>query len=121
MERNLIIIIHSMTNAIAKFISGLYELIPGDLKIIVYPAFLTMLVSYLALAADDLREILLTASRYQIPLVVFTLTLVGGLIGYLLKKGAKQADVVLVENEDATTIQRLNNKVQDTKKILAGK
>lgn len=109
---------NGLLESISKFIAKLYNLVPGDLKIILYPALLTMVVAYLGLAADDLREIMLTAGRYQIPALVFVLTLIGGVIGYLVKKGANQGEKKLVESGDASTINKLETKVEEAQKVL---
>lgn len=107
--------------SVSKFVAKIYNLVPGDIKIILYPALLTMAVAYLALAGDDIRQIMLTAGRYEVPALVFVLTLIGGVIGYLIKKGANQGEKVLVAQGDTSTINKLENKVVEAEKVLEKK
>lgn len=108
-------------DSIAAFVSRVYNLVPGDLKIIFYPAFLTMIVSYLLLVSEDIKEIMLSAGRYQLPALVFSLAILGGIAGYLIKKGANQGEKVLVKEGDEKTIDKLETQVKKTEKVLTSK
>lgn len=103
---------------ITKLISKLYALIPGDVKIMVYAPLFTMLSAYLLLVVGDLKDLLATADRYQVPAIVFAITLLGSIGAYIFKKAANHGEVKLVVEGDVKTLDTLQTKIDAAQTTL---
>lgn len=110
-------IVDTITKAVAKF----YNAIPGDIKIIIFPALFTLVISYLTLATDFLKNLLINATPEQIPLITFAIVVIVGIIGYIQKKIANQGERVLVQEGDKATVAKIENKIEENKELLKNK